>query len=103
MQRGGRAKCSLDLRRIHARNPLGVERAEPLPESQRTHERPLDGHLLVEAEPDEQRRRVFADQPVGLDVTGPLEKSVRSCHGRYGIAPRVEAVSRAAAWLLGCA
>ena len=34
---------------------------------------PLDRHLLVEAESDQERGGVLADEPIRLRVAGPLE------------------------------
>ena len=44
----------------------GVERAQPLPNGQRSRERLLHGDLLVQREADQQRHRVGREQRVGL-------------------------------------
>ena len=53
----------------------GVEVPEPLAQRVRTGERPLHRHLLVEQHPDEQRRAVAVEQPVGLGVAGDVERA----------------------------
>ena len=50
-----------------------VERADPALELERTGERLLDGHLLVEREPDQQRERIGGDEGVGVRVAGERE------------------------------
>ena len=58
---------------VHRGDPRSVEVADPLLELVRTAERLLDGHLLVEREPDEQGERLGDEQPVGLVVAGERE------------------------------
>ena len=49
------------------------DRAEPLAQHERAHERLLHGHLLVEREADDQRHRVRRDERIGLVGVGEVE------------------------------
>ncbi len=57
------AERGLDLGRVEARD---LERAEPLLDLQRAQERGLDGHLLVEREPDQEREWIGRDELIRL-------------------------------------
>ena len=66
---GGR----LDLGHVHRGQRSGVERAEPLAKHLRRGEGPLHRHLLVEREADQQRHRLFHEEPIGLVVAGEVQ------------------------------
>src|SRR5580704_19635549 len=55
MQRRRGLECLLDPGGVHARDLGRVDGAQSLPHAQWTLERPLDRHLLIEAEPDQER------------------------------------------------
>ncbi len=50
-----------------------VEMSEPASDGERPGEGPSHRHLLVEQHPDDERRRIVVEQPVGLVVTGDVE------------------------------
>jgi ATP-dependent helicase Lhr and Lhr-like helicase len=70
----------LELRRIHVRGRRGVECPAPPPELERRRERPLERHLLVEREPDEQRERLLDEEAICLLVAREAE-AVGGGHG----------------------
>ena len=73
VQRGRRLERLLDPGGIHARDLDRVDGAQAFAHAQRTLERPLDRHLLVEAEADQQRGGILADEPIRVRVARPLE------------------------------
>jgi hypothetical protein len=58
---------------VGGRQRGGVERAQALPQHQRSGESLLHGDLLVEREADQQRHRIRGDQRVGLVGVGEVE------------------------------
>ena len=74
-----------------ARDPRGVQVAEPALQLGGSAERLLDGHLLVEREADEQGERVADEQPVGVVVAGERQSIDRGSHGRHGTARQATA------------
>ena len=66
-------KRLLHLCRVHASHLDRVDGAQPLAHAQRALEGPLDRHLLIEAESDEQRRGILADESISRRVAGPFE------------------------------
>ena len=74
------AEYILQPLRIDACDLRRVEATEPLLDLERSGERGRHRHLLVEREADEERKRVFRDQPVGGVVTGEVQ-AVRCRHG----------------------
>src|SRR5580658_2023422 len=73
VERRRRLKGLLDLGRVHSRDLDWVDRPEPLAHVQRTLEGPFDGYLLIEAEADQQRGGILADELVRRGVASPLE------------------------------
>ena len=59
----------------------GVEVAEAPAQRRRPGERPLHRHLLVEQHPDQQGGAVAVEQPVGLGITGDVERPGHARHG----------------------
>ena len=59
--------------RIHLGDAARIQVAESALQLQRSAERLLHGHLLVEREADQQRQRIGGEQPVGLVVAGEVE------------------------------
>ena len=49
------------------------ERTESAAQLERSHERLLDGDLLIQFEADEERQRIAGDERIGLSVTGVVE------------------------------
>jgi hypothetical protein len=70
MDRGALAEQRLE---VHAGQRGGVERARALLEHERSRERLLHGHLLVEREADQQRERLAHQQRVGLVGVGEVQ------------------------------
>ncbi len=64
------AERGLDLGRIEPRH---LQRPQPLFDLQRAGECGLNGHLLVEREPDQKRERVGRDERVRLVAVGVVE------------------------------
>ena len=60
----------VELGGVGGRDPGRVEVPQPLAEHERAAEGLLDGHLLVEREPDEQGQAVGREEAVGLVVAG---------------------------------
>src|ERR1700680_1102735 len=73
VQGGRRLERLLDCGRIHACDLHRVDGAQSFAHTQRTLERPLDRHLLIEAEADQQRGGVLADESIRISVASPLE------------------------------
>ena len=70
VQGGPLTEGRVELARIHRGDLRGIEVAEPAPELERAAERLLDGHLLIEREPDQQRERLVGEESVGFLVAG---------------------------------
>jgi hypothetical protein len=87
MQRRRRSERDVERFGIHRRDPLRVEPDDPPAELERARERLLEGHLLIEGEPDQERERVADEEPVGGLVTGERE-SVDRRPGADGRTPR---------------
>ena len=83
MERRSLAEDRVQRGRVHRGDPGGVEVAEPALQVGRSAERLLDGHLLVEREPDQQRQRFVDEQAVGIGVAGERERGRASswAHG----------------------
>ena len=78
------AEGALQLARVCRCELLRVERAESLLYLQRSGERRLHRHLLVEREADQQRQRLAGQQPVGFVVAGEVESVGRGRRGGHG-------------------
>src|ERR1019366_7241758 len=78
-----RLDCPLHGGGINGRNHSRIDGAEPFAHAQRTLERPLDRDLLIEAETDQQRRRILADEAIRVGIACPLKLQGRRgwlCH-----------------------
>jgi hypothetical protein len=73
MERRASAKGLIEGLRIHRRDPGRVVVADPPPQLQGCGERPLEGHLLIELESDQEGKGVVDEQAVGLFVAGEVE------------------------------
>ena len=70
MERRALAEDGVEGRGIRRRDPGGVQVAEPALELDGAAERLLDGHLLIEREPDQQGERFLDEQAVGVVIAG---------------------------------
>ena len=62
---------------------LRVEVAEPLLQLERAVKGLLDGDLLIQREPDQQRQRALRQEPVGLGIAGEVDRC--RCGGHSAI------------------
>ena len=81
------AERRLERLGIHRRDRARVERADPLLQLERPGERLLDGDLLVDRKPDQERERLGRDQSVGLVRIGEVERLGHASDGRRGRIP----------------
>ena len=76
------AEDLVELGGVERRDLLGVEVPEPLLQLERAVEGLLDGDLLIQREPDQQRQRALCQEPIGFGIAGEVDRCRCGGHRR---------------------